>query len=131
MQGIRVVGGKMEATKTCAARWWKWIETPGLPCDGILILGQVEEKSGKVDEQTYGVETVPCSWPGGRSFAVRKLGAEIGGDDEMYTTSIGPGGKSVCTCSAGRARVEVCRHRDSLRAAILAGAVPPKRIEGA
>lgn len=130
MHGIRVVGGKLEPTRTFSARWWKWIETPGLPCDGILILGQVDEKSGKVDEQTYGVESVPCSWPGGRSYAVRKLGAEIGGEDEMYTTTVMPR-TSICTCKAGRTRTEVCRHRDGLEAAMTAGAIRRREIVGA
>lgn len=130
MHGITVKGGKLEPTRTFIARWWKWIDTPGLPCDGILILGQVAEKSGEVDEQTYGVESVPCSWPGGVSFAVRKLGAGLGSDEEMYTTTILPR-SSVCTCKAGRTRTDVCRHRCGLEAAIEAGAVSRRQVVGA
>ncbi len=130
MHGIRVVGGKLEPTRTFSSRWWKWIDTPGLPCDGVLILGQVVEKSGEVDEQTYGVQEVSCSWPKGRSFAVRKLGAELGGDDEQYTCSILPR-SSVCTCRAGKTRTEVCRHRDGLQAAIDAGAIKRTQAIGA
>jgi hypothetical protein len=127
---IRVVGGKLEPTRTFSSRWWKWIETPGLPCDGILILGQVAEKSGEVDEQTYGVEEVRCTYPGGRTFAVRKLGAAVGGDDEQYTTTILPRA-TLCTCKAGRTHTEVCRHRDGLAALIESGALPRKSLIGA
>ncbi len=130
MHGITVVGGKMEATRTYSHRWWKWIDTPGLPCDGILILGQVVEKSGEVDEQTYGCEEVRCAFPGGREFAVRKLGASVGGEDEQYRTQILPRG-SYCTCKAGRTRTEVCRHRSGLEAATQAGAIPVKELIGA
>lgn len=130
MHGIRVVGGKLEPTRTYSARWWKWIETPSLPCEGILILGQVEEKSGKVDESLYGVEEVRCAFPGGREFAVRKLGAAVGGDDEAYRTQVLPRG-SVCTCKAGRTHTERCRHRDGLSAAVEAGVIPLKHLIGA
>lgn len=102
-----------------------------MSCDGFLFLGQVKEKSYDVDEQTYGVEEVRSSFgPGWRSFSVRKLSAEEGAEDEQYTTSIGPRG-STCTCKAGRTRNEVCRHRDGLTAAIKAGAVPKKQLQGA
>jgi hypothetical protein len=127
---IRVVGGKLEPTKTFSSRWWKWIETPGLSCDGVLILGQVVEKSGIVDESVYGCEEVPCAFPGGREFAVRKLGAVLGGDDEAYRTQVLPRG-SVCTCKAGRTHTEVCRHRCGLTAATQAGAIPVKTLIGA
>lgn len=129
---LRTFRGTMEATRAFVKRWWLWIPTPGMSCDGFLLLGQVPEKTFDVQEDTYGVSEVRPTWGHGwRAFAVRKCGAEPGGEDEMYTTSIGPGGKSTCTCKAGRTRNEVCRHRDGLRAAIQAGAIPPKRIEGA
>lgn len=127
---IRCVGGKMDATRTYSHRWWKWIETPGLSCDGILILGQVVEKSGEVQEDTYGVQEVPCSFPAGRAFAVRKLGAELGSEQEQYTTQVFPRA-SACTCKAGLTRTEVCRHRDGIAAAIAAGALPAVHLIGA
>jgi hypothetical protein len=130
MHGITVKGGKLEPTRTYSARWWKWLDVPGLPCDGIIELGQVTEKSGEVDVSLYGVEEVRCSFAGGRSFAVRKLGAELGGDDEQYTTTILPR-NSICTCKAGRTRTEVCRHRDGLVAAAESGAIPRKQHVGA
>lgn len=130
MHGITVVGGKLQPTKTFVSRWWKWIDTPGLCCDGILILGQVAEKSGEVDEQTYGVEEVRCAFPGGRDFAVRKLGAAVGSDEEQYRTQVLPRA-SHCTCRAGQTRTEVCRHRDGLQAATQAGAIPVKHLIGA
>lgn len=129
MNDIRSVGGKMEATRTYCQRWWRWVSTPGLSCDGILILGQVAEKKGVVDESVYGVEEVPCSFPGGRSFCVRKLGAAVGSDEEMYTTTVYPR-TSTCTCKAGRTHTEICRHRDGLRAAIEAGAIESKQLAG-
>lgn len=130
MTGIRCVSGKMDPTRTFCTRWWRWIDTPGLSCDGIMILGQIAEKRGDVDEQTYAVEEVRCTFPGGRSFAVRKLGAELGGDDEMYTTTVLPR-NSVCTCKAGKTHTEICRHRSGLSAAIQAGAIPAKQSIGA
>ncbi len=121
---------KLEPTRTYSHRWASWLVVPMASCDGFLTLGQVEEKSGNVDEAMYGVEEVNCSFPGGRSFAVRKLGAAIGGDDEMYTTSILPR-SSQCTCRAGKTRNEVCRHRDGLQALINAGALPVPEMIGA
>jgi hypothetical protein len=123
MTDLRFVRGKMEPTRTYSSRWWSWLETPGLPFDGVLTLGQVVEKSGEVDEAAYGVCEVPCAFPGGRSFCVRKLGAALGSDEESYTTTILPR-SSVCTCKSGRCRNEICRHRDGVSAAILAGAIP-------
>jgi hypothetical protein len=130
ISGVRVVSGKLEPTRTYSARWWKWLEIPSLPCDGILELGQVTEKSGEVDASLYGVEEVRCVFAGGRSFAVRKLGAEVGGEDEQYTTTVLPR-NSVCTCKAGRTRNEVCRHRDGIVAVIEAGVLPKKQLIGA
>ena len=130
MNGLRFVRGKMEPTRTYSARWWSWLETPTLPMDGVLTLGQVVEKSGEVDEAVYGLQEVPCSFPGGRSFCVRKLGAALGSDEEQYTTQVFPRA-SVCTCKAGRTRTEVCRHRDGITAAILAGALPAVQLIGA
>lgn len=130
MHGVTVRGGKLEPTRTYSARWWKWIETPGLPCDGVMILGQVTEKSGEVDEQCYGVEEVRCAFPGGREFAVRKLGAAVGSEEEQYRTQVLPRG-SYCTCKAGKTRQEVCRHRCGLEAATQAGAIPAKQEIGA
>lgn len=129
MDGITIRRGKMEATRTYSRRWWSWIELPMLPCDGVLTLGQVVEKSGEVEEDSYGVEEVRCSFPGGRSFAVRKLGAPLGGEDESYTTSILPR-NSVCNCKAGKTRNEVCRHRDGLTALIEAGVLPQRELAG-
>lgn len=129
--GLTVARGSMEPTKTFAKRWWLWIPTPAMPCDGFLLLGQIAEKSLDLDEQTYGVEEVASPHgPGWRSFAVRKLGAAVGGEDEQYTTSVGPR-SSVCTCRAGKTRTEVCKHRDGLRAAVEAAAIPRKFIQGA
>jgi hypothetical protein len=130
MHGVTVKGGKLEATRTYSARWWKWIDVPGLPCDGFLELGQVKEKSGEVDVTLYGVEEVRCAFPGGREFAVRKLGAALGGEDEAYRTQVLPRG-SYCTCKAGKTHQEVCRHRCGLTAAIAAGAIPAKQEIGA
>jgi hypothetical protein len=130
MTGIQCVGGKMDATRTYCNRWWKWICTPGLPCEGILLLGQMTEKKGDVDEQLYGIEEVKCSHLGGRSFAVRKLGAAVGSEEEAYTTTIMPR-NSVCTCKSGRTRTEVCRHRDGIKAAIDANAITQKQLIGA
>jgi hypothetical protein len=126
----RTARGQLEPTRTWLRRWWLWIDTPGLPCDGVLVLGQVAAKGYELDEQSYGVQEIRCSWPGGRAFAVRKLGAAVGGDDEQYTTTILPR-TSVCTCKAGRTRTERCRHRDALAALIQAGVLPARRIEGA
>lgn len=126
----RTARGTMEPTRTYLRRWWLWIDAPGMPFDGFLLLGQVAEKSYEVDEQTYAVCEVRCAFPGGRSFAVRKLGAELGSDQEMYTVTILPR-TSVCTCKAGRTRQEVCRHRDGLAAVIAAGVLPRKVIQGA
>lgn len=132
LSSLRTFRGSLEPTRTYARRWWLWIPTPGMPCDGFILLGQVPAKSYDVDEQTYGVAEVPSVHGfGWRSFAVRKCGAAPGGVDEMYTCSIGPRGVSVCTCKAGRTRNEVCRHRDGLRAAIEAGAIPRKDLQGA
>lgn len=128
--GIKCVGGKMDATRTYSARWWKWIAAPALSCDGFLILGQVVEKSGEVDESVYGVQEVPCAFPGGRAFCVRKLGAAVGSEEEQYTTQVFPRA-SACTCTAGRTRTEVCRHRDGIAAAIAAGALPAVQPIGA
>jgi hypothetical protein len=129
---LRTYRGSMPATATYAKRWWLWIPTPGMPCDGFILLGQVAERSYQFDEQTYGVAEVGSVHGfGWRSFAVRKCGAEPGAEDEMYTCSVGPRGVSVCTCKAGRTRHEVCRHRDGLRAAIDAGAMPRKPLQGA
>lgn len=130
MTGIKCVGGKMDATRTYCNRWWKWISTPGLPCEGILLLGQMTEKKGDVDEQLYGVEEVGCSYLGGRSFAVRKLGAAVGSEEEAYTTTILPR-TSICTCKGGKCRTEICRHRDGLASAIQAGVIPAKTLIGA
>lgn len=131
MDGIRLVRGKLEATRTYNRRWWTWIQSPGLPCDGFLLLGQTKEKGGDIDEQTYGVDEVPPKAMGYRCFAVRKLGAEIGADDEAYTTQIGPRGVSACSCKAGRTHAERCRHRDGLAALIQAGAIPARQLQGA
>lgn len=130
MDGLRFVRGKLEPTRTYSRRWWSWLETPGLSCDGVLTLGQVVEKSGEVDEQVYGVQEVRCSFAGGRSFAVRKFGAAVGSEEEAYTTSILPR-NSVCNCKAGQCRVEICRHRCGLTAAVMAGAIPAKQLMGA
>lgn len=132
MTGLEKFGGKLEPTATYCRRWWSYIRTPGLPCDGLLFLGQQKEKGGDIDEQVYGAEEVvsPHGF-GWRSFCVRKLGAEAGAEDEQYTTSCGPAGKSVCTCTAGKTRTEICRHRCGLRAACDGGAIPKKRLEGA
>lgn len=130
MHGVRFVGGKLEATRTYSHRWWRWLEVPGTPCDGFLTLGQVVEKSGNVDESMYGVEEVRCAFPGGREFAVRKLGAGLGSDEEQYRVQVLPRG-SYCTCKAGRTHTEVCRHRCGLTAAIQAGAIPAKQEIGA
>ena len=121
---------KLEPTRTFSHRWASWLVVPMAPCDGFLTLGQVEEKSGNVDESMYGVEEINCGFPGGRSFAVRKLGATMGGDDEMYRTDILPR-SSQCSCKAGRVRQEICRHRDSLTALIAAGMLPVREMVGA
>lgn len=121
---------KMESTRTYCKRGLTWMVFDSLPCDGVLTLWQVTEKGGDVQEDTYGVEEVNCSFPGGRSFAVRKLGAPIGGDDEMYTVSVLPR-NSQCTCKSGRVRNEVCRHRDGLTALIEAGVLPVQELIGA
>jgi len=129
---MNVYRGKLEPTKTYRKRWWLFVPTPAMPCDGFLLLGQLPAQSLDIDEQTYGVQEVRSPHGlGWRSFSVRKLGAAVGAADEQYTTSVGPGGKSVCTCDAGRARTEVCRHRCGLRAACDAGAIPTKPDLGA
>jgi hypothetical protein len=122
--------GDLPATRTYRRRWWKWFELPGLPCDGVMLLGQVSVKGEVIDEQTYGVEEVRSRHFGMRSFCVRKLGATVGAEDEQYTTTIGHR-NSICTCVAGRTRTEVCRHRDGLAALIAAGVLPAKELIGA
>lgn len=126
----RTARGMMEPTKTYAKRWWLWIDTPGAAFDGFLLLGQLAEKGYEIDEQTYAVCEVRCAFPGGRSFAVRKLGAELGSEQEMYTVTVLPRG-SQCTCKAGRTRQEVCRHRSGLEAIIAAGVLPRRPMQGA
>lgn len=130
MQQPTIVRGKLLPTKTYSARWWTWLTFPYFCADGVLTLGQITEKSGDVDEQSYAIEEVRSSFSGGRSFGLRKLGAVIGGVDEQYTCTILPR-NSVCNCSAGRAKVEVCRHRDSLKAILDAGLLPVKKELGA
>jgi hypothetical protein len=130
---MKTARGTMAATTTYAQRWWLWIEAPGMPCDGFLLLGQIKDKATatEIDEQTYGIQEVRSPHGiGWRSFSVRKLGTDLGAADEQYTTSIGPRG-SVCTCKAGSTRQEVCRHRCGLSAAIAAGAIPKKQLQGA
>jgi hypothetical protein len=129
---LKTFRGSMDATATYAKRWWLYIPTPGMPCDGFLLLGQVKAKSYEFDEQTYGIQEVPSPHGfGWRSFSIRKCGAELGAEDEAYTTSIGPRGVSVCTCKAGSTRQEVCRHRCGLKAAIEAQALPKQQLQGA
>ena len=130
LEGISLAQGELPPTRTYSRRWWRWLVLPGLPCDGVMTLGQVIAKSGGIDEQTYGVEEVRSRHFGMRSFCVRKLGAATGADDEQYTTTIGHR-NSVCTCTAGRTRTEICRHRDGLAALIAAGALPAKELIGA
>ena len=131
MNGVTIRKGKLEPTRTYSRRWWSWLVVPGTPCDGFLMLGQIKEKGGQVDEATYGVEEMPPRSLGWRCFIVRKLSAEVGADDEQYTTQIGNRGSSVCTCTAGSTRQEICRHRCGLTAVIAAGALPVRELQGA
>jgi hypothetical protein len=130
MPSIKTFRGTMDSTRTYSRRWWLLIPTPAMPFDAILLLGQVKDKSYEVDEQTYGVLEIRSAFPKARAFVVRKCGAELGGDDEQYLTTIAPAGGS-CTCKAGKTRQEICRHRDGIRAAILAGALPKRELQGA
>jgi hypothetical protein len=131
MNGITIRKGVLEATRTYQKRWWQWLEVPSAPCDGFLMLGQIKEKGGAVDEATYGVEEVPPRALGWRCFIVRKLEADIGAPDEQYVTQIGNRGVSVCSCTAGQTRQEICRHRCGLAAVIAAGSLPVKELQGA
>lgn len=131
LAGLRTFRGTLEPTRTYARRWWHWLPTPGLPCDGVLTLGQVKEKSYDFDEQVYAVCEVKSVWPGARMFVVRKLGADQGGDDEQYQTTFHPGGRgSQCNCKAGQCKTEVCRHRCGLAAVMAAGLLPRRELQG-
>ncbi len=127
---MNVTRGTMPATRTYCKRWFRWLTLPMLPIDGVLTLGQMTEKKGDVDEQDYGVDELPPVAFGYRRFCVRKLGAPIGGDDDMYDVQVGSRASS-CSCTAGRTRNEVCRHRDGLKALIESGALPVKELQGA
>lgn len=131
MNGITIRKGTLEPTRTYQRRWWQWLEVPGTPVDGFLMLGQIKEKGGAVDEATYGCEEVPPRALGWRCFIVRKLDAPLGSDTEQYVTQIGNRGVSVCSCTAGQTRQEICRHRCGLAAVIAAGALPQRQLEGA
>ncbi len=112
-------------TLTFERRWLQYIPTPGLPCDGVLTMGQQDRKSGTLDVTTYGIQEVPCVHGAGRSWAVVKFGT-----DDLYTTSVLPR-VSVCTCKAGKCRNEVCRHRDGLKALVEAGVLRSTQSIGA
>jgi len=131
MNGISIRKGTLEATRSYCRRWWSWLVVPGTPVDGFLMLGQIKEKGGAVDEATYGIEETAPRALGWRCFIVRKLEAEIGGPDEQYVCQIGQRGASVCTCTAGQTRQEICRHRCGLAAVLAAGALPAREHHGA
>lgn len=131
MNGMKIRKGTLEPTRTWCRRWWSFLTSDMLPCDGILMVGQLKEKGGSVDECTYGIEELPPINFGWRLFLVRKLEADIGAEDEMYRTEIGPRGVSVCSCTAGKCRVEICKHRCAIAALIGAGVLPARELQGA
>lgn len=130
LTSLRTYRGNLEPTRTYVKRWWHWLPTPGLPCDGVMTLGQVKEKSYGVDEDVYAVCEVKSVWPAARMFVVRKLGADAGSDQEQYQTTIHPGGRTFCTCKAGQCKTEVCRHRCGLAAVMAAGLLPKRELQG-
>lgn len=130
MPSLKTFQGSMEPTRTYSKRWWLLIHLPGMPFDAILLLGQVKDKSYGIDESTYGLLEIRSAFPNSRAFVLRKCGSKPGSDEEQYLTTIAPRGAS-CTCKAGKTRTEICRHRDGITAAILAGALPQRELQGA
>ncbi len=116
----------LPSTKTFTHRSVTLVKLPNAPCD-FVIMSQLNEKTSELDISTYAITETRCSFPGGRSFGLRKLSAAIGSDEEQYTTSILPR-NSQCNCKSGLCRGEVCRHRDSVQALIQAGLLPVKEL---
>jgi hypothetical protein len=113
-----ILSGSLPDTATYHHRRWEWTPRVGDECDdrdGTLAIWQTRGSRPEFD--AYAVqEDGPRPGVMGRVFLLLNLGSE-GGD--VYETVIGP--TAYCTCRAGQTRTPLCKHRDSLAAAIDAG----------
>jgi hypothetical protein len=110
------------ASKSHAHRSCTWVRNtdPHALADGTLRIDMRRAKSptGKVESEEYDVAEQQERVTGARVFQLVKLS-----DGEVRETTIGDRG-DMCTCEAGRARLQ-CKHSVALRAIIEAGGLAP------
>lgn len=132
---MRIASGDLGATKTYAKRPWYWATfgtgevwnprtgevLPGLGVATIKV--QWAEGCGrfgkgvKCEVDSYCVQELPPEEPGTRLFALHNMTDASQG--ELYKVTIG--GANKCRCQAGKCKVEVCKHRDFIKAGIKEG----------
>lgn len=115
--------GSLDASRTAAVRWWRYVALDGQEWHGLLTVGQQKDKGGAVELFDYAVLETACAAAGYRKFTVAKLDAN--GEAESYFCQVGARGSS-CTCRAGEVKAMRCKHRDGVGAAVAAGAIPAR-----
>jgi hypothetical protein len=109
-------------SNTYSSRLLTWVRNtdPAALADGRMRLDmrKAKSESGKVETEEYDVAEQQERFPGARVFQCVKLS-----DGEVREVTIGDRG-DLCTCEAGRARLQ-CKHTVGLRAVVDEGGLSP------
>ncbi len=117
------LAGDLTSTKTYRVRRWTWLRNsdPSALADGRLTitLRRSLRPGAKSEDDSYDVAEVQEAVRGFRRFLL--LNVTDAGQKDVYEVVLSGRG-DTCTCDAGRYKVASgCKHRDCLRAVILAG----------
>lgn len=126
---MRAIRGDMPDTASNCYRKWVWLPTPSFGGDGVLSISQRPLKGGAPELDVYGVEEVQPEQLSCRTFVVVNLTDPE--QEQPYKATVGA--VQRCSCDAGvkGIRRTSCKHRDAITAAITAGAIPARQLQGA